>query len=168
METLFRVQLSPVPTQMFLWFEGSIVTAPIDWAGSRSNTGLNVVAPLMDFHTPPLADPTNTVILPFSSTASIAAMRPLIVAEPMFLAVNPEMVPESYFTGAGACAEAARHRANSRAKTGIERSEKGRRAIVIIKFLSNVQIRCLWAPIISVLAWLRPVPPGLRADRKST
>jgi len=25
-------------------------------------------------------------------------MRPLMVAEPMFLAVRPEMVPESYFT----------------------------------------------------------------------
>src|SRR6476646_4721581 len=106
METLFRVQLSPVPTQTFLWLEGSIVTAPIDCAGSRSNTGLNVVAPLMCFHTPPLADPTNTVILPFSSTASPAAMRPPMVADPMLRAVSPEMVPESYFTGADACARA--------------------------------------------------------------
>src|SRR5258708_37824698 len=102
METLFRVQLSPVPTQTFLWFEESMVTAPMDCAGSRSNTGLKVVAPLMDFHTPPLADPTNTVILPFSSTASMAEIRPPMVAEPMFLAANPEMVPESYLTGAGA------------------------------------------------------------------
>src|SRR5689334_5863875 len=122
METLFRVQLSPVPTQTFLWLEGSIVTAPIDCAGSRSNTGLNVVAPLMDFHTPPLADPTNTVILPFSSTASMAAMRPPMVADPILRAVNPEMVPESYFTGADACALACGTQTPvSRAKTDIER-----------------------------------------------
>src|SRR5690242_15931936 len=122
METLLRVQLSPVPTQTFLWLEGSIVTAPIDCAGSRSNTGLKVVAPLMDFHTPPLADPTNTVILPFSSTASMAAIRPPIVADPMLRAVSPEMVPESYFTGAGACAEACgTQKPASSAKTEIKR-----------------------------------------------
>src|ERR1041385_4712955 len=109
METLFLVQLSPVPTHTVLWSEGSIVTAPIGCTGSRSNTGLNVVAPLIDFHTPPLADPTKTVIFPFSSTASIAAIRPPMVAEPMFLAFSPEMVPESYFTGAGVWAEAATH-----------------------------------------------------------
>src|SRR5712671_1223688 len=140
METLFLVQLSPVPTQTILWFEGSIVTAPIDCAGSRSKTGLKVVAPLIDFHTPPLAEPTKTVILPFSSTASTAAMRPPMVAEPMFLAVNPEMVPESYFTDAGACAKATRQRANSRAKPEIVRTtEKGRRAIVIMKSSQNIQ-----------------------------
>src|SRR6267154_845940 len=108
METLFLVQLSPVPTHTILWFEGSIVTAPIDCAGSLSNTGLKVVAPLIDFHTPP-------------------------VAEPMFLAVNPEMVPESYFAGAGAWAVATSQRANSRTKTEIVRTRgKGRRAIVIM------------------------------------
>src|ERR1700704_5293634 len=99
METLFLVQLSPVPTQTILWLEGSIVTAPIDCTFSLSNTGLKVVAPLIDFHTPPLADPTKRVILPFSSTASTAATRPLMVAEPMLRALSPEMVPESYFTG---------------------------------------------------------------------
>src|SRR6266581_1439390 len=104
METLFLVQLSPEPTHTVLWLEGSIVTAPIDWTLSRSKTGLNVVAPLIDFHTPPLADPANTVIFPSSSTASTAAMRPLMVAEPIFLAERPEMVPESYFT-AEVCAE---------------------------------------------------------------
>src|SRR5438270_3753519 len=117
MDTLFLVQLSPVPTQTILWLEGSIVTAPIDCTGSRSNTGLNVVAPLIDFHTPPLADPVKTVIFPFSSTASIAAMRPPMVAEPMFLAVNPEMVPESYLTGAGVCARAGVAHNPSSAKT---------------------------------------------------
>src|SRR5690348_7093444 len=123
METLFLVQLSPVPTHTILWLEGSMVTAPMDCTGSRSKTGLNVVPPLMDFHTPPLADPTNTVILPFSSTASTAATRPPMVADPIFLAVNPEMVPESYFTAAGVCAVAAgsTHRLRSKARTGIER-----------------------------------------------
>src|ERR1700704_5044402 len=115
-----------------------MVTAPIDCAGSRSKTGLNVVAPLMDFHTPPLADPTITVILPFSSTASIAAIRPPMVAEPMFLAGSPEMVPESYFTGAGACADAPRQRVNSRARTEIEHTmRKGRRTVVIYKIPLN-------------------------------
>src|SRR5882762_7606556 len=130
METLFLVQLSPVPTHTILWFEGSIATAPIDCAGSRSKTGLKVVAPLIDFHTPPLAEPTKTVILPFSSTASIAAIRPPMVAEPMFLAVTPEIVPESSFAGAGAWAEVTRKRANSRARTeNVRTRQKGRRAI---------------------------------------
>src|SRR5207302_2889240 len=82
-----------------------MVTAPMDCAGSRSNTGLKVVAPLMDFHTPPLADPTNSVILPFSSTASTAATRPLIAAEPTLRALSPEMVPESYLTGCSAAVD---------------------------------------------------------------
>src|SRR6266704_2132549 len=34
------------------------VTAPIDCTGCRSKTGLNVVPPFTDFHTPPLAEPT--------------------------------------------------------------------------------------------------------------
>src|SRR5258708_9257439 len=118
-ETLFLVQLSPVPTQTVLWLEGSIVTAPIDCTLCRSNTGLNVVAPLIDFHTPPLAEPAKTVIFPSSSTASIAAMRPAIVAEPMFLAERPEMVPQSEFTAAGVCAETVEsaHRLSASMKT---------------------------------------------------
>src|SRR6476646_5939963 len=126
METLFRVQLSPVPTQTFLWLEGSIVTAPIDCAGSRSNTGLKVVSPLMDFHTPPLADPTKRVILPPSSTASMSEIRPPMVADPMFLAVKPEMVPESYLTGAGAWAKAAMRSVHKRTNTAIERTREKR------------------------------------------
>src|SRR5690348_7187032 len=100
-ETLLRVQLSPVPTQMVLWLEGSIVTAPIDCTSCLSNTGRNVVAPLIDFQTPPLAEPTKIVTLPFSSTASMAAIRPLIAADPILRAFKPEMVPESYFSGRG-------------------------------------------------------------------
>ena len=63
-ETLLRVQDSPVPTQTFVGCEGSTAIAPIDCTGSSSNTGLNVVAPSVDFHTPPLAAPTKRVILP--------------------------------------------------------------------------------------------------------
>ncbi len=57
-ETLLRVQDSPVPTQTTFGFFGSIVTAPIDCTGCLSKTGLKVVPPLTDFQTPPLAAPT--------------------------------------------------------------------------------------------------------------
>src|SRR5574341_561003 len=56
-DTLLRIHDSPVPTQTTLGFLGSIVTAPIDCTGWRSKTGLNVVPPFTDFHTPPLAAP---------------------------------------------------------------------------------------------------------------
>src|SRR4029077_914982 len=132
-ETLFLVQLSPLPTQIILWSEVVIVTAPIDCTGSRSNTGLKVVAPLIDFHTPPLADPAKTVIFPFSSTASIAAMRPPMVADPMFLAVSPEMVPESYFTGACAVAVGRSHRPSRSARAQVHGNwRKGKRVIDIL------------------------------------
>src|ERR1041384_6700465 len=55
MDTLLRIHDSPVPTQTTLEFLGSIVMAPIDCTGSWSKTGLNVVPPLTDFHTPPHA-----------------------------------------------------------------------------------------------------------------
>src|ERR1700723_1042165 len=98
METLLRVHDSPVPAQMVLGDFGSMAMAPIDCAVCLSNMGLNVVPPFTDFHTPPLAAPTYTVIRPFSFTAVSAAMRPLIVAEPMFRAPRPEIESESYFT----------------------------------------------------------------------
>src|SRR5207244_13320513 len=94
-ETLLRVQASPVPTQIVLGDCGSTVIAPMDSTGSLSNTGLNVVPPLVDFQTPPLAAPTYTVSRPFSLTAAIAATRPLIAAEPMFRAPTPAMVSVS-------------------------------------------------------------------------
>src|SRR5215469_3842792 len=95
METLLRVQASPLPTQIVLGDCGSTVIAPMDSTGSLSNTGLNVVPPFVDFQTPPLAAPTYTVSRPFSLTAAMAATRPLIAAEPMFRAPRPEMVSES-------------------------------------------------------------------------
>src|ERR1700692_783425 len=106
LETLFRVQPSPVPPQTIFECDGSMATAPIDCTSSRSNTGLYVVPPFTDFHTPPLAAPTNTVMRPFSSTASSAAMRPLMVAEPMLRAGKPETVAAS--KRYGACAAACR------------------------------------------------------------
>ena len=98
-ETLLRVQLSPVPTQIVFGFEGSMVTAPIDCTGWSSNTGLNVVPPSVDFQTPPLAAPTNSVVLPPSLRAASAEMRPLMAAEPMLRAVRPEIVPSSKRAG---------------------------------------------------------------------
>src|ERR1051325_1443833 len=81
MDTLLRIHDSPVPTQTTLEFLGSIVMAPIDCTGSWSKTGLTVVPPLTDFHTPPDAAPTYSVSRLPSCTPVTAAMRPLIAAE---------------------------------------------------------------------------------------
>src|SRR6266576_4422149 len=106
METLLRIHDSPVPTQITLGFLGSIVMAPIDCTGSLSNTALNVVPPLVDFHTPPEAAPAYTVSRVPSCTAATAAMRPLMAAEPMLRAPNPEMVSESTLEiGRASCRE---------------------------------------------------------------
>src|ERR1022692_4374525 len=97
-ETLFRTQLSPVLAQTTLGSFGSMATAPIDCAPALSNTGLNVVPPFTDFHTPPLADAANPVRRPASLPHAPAAIRPLISAEPILRAVKPETVPASYLT----------------------------------------------------------------------
>src|SRR6266404_7608362 len=99
METLLRVQLSPVPAQTIFGLLGSMATAPIDCTFWLSKTGRNDVPPLTDFHIPPLADPTKTVIRPSCFTPSTAAMRPLIVADPILRAGSPEIVPASYLKG---------------------------------------------------------------------
>src|SRR3954463_10586030 len=94
-ETLLRVQDSPLPTQTFFEFLGSIAIAPIDCTGCSSNTGRKRVPLSSDFQMPPLAAPTKRVILPDGSfTPAIAEIRPLIVAEPMLRAPRPEMVAE--------------------------------------------------------------------------
>src|SRR5580658_2851763 len=95
METLFRIQLSPVPTQTILGLCASMVTAPMDCTSGLLKTGLKVVPPLTDFQTPPLAAPAKTVRRPLSLTAAMAAMRPLIAAEPMLRAGRPDTVPAS-------------------------------------------------------------------------
>src|SRR5580693_3403300 len=94
-DTLLRVQDSPVPAQIVFGACGSMASAPMDCTASLSKTGLNVVPPFDDFHTPPLAAPTYTVSRPSSFTAAIADTRPLIAAEPMFRAPRPEMESES-------------------------------------------------------------------------
>src|SRR6184192_1170477 len=91
MDTLLRVHDSPVPTQTFFEFFGSSAIAPIDCTGCSSNIGRYRVPLSSDFQTPPLAEPTNRVILPDGSCApAMAEMRPLMVAEPMFRAPSPE------------------------------------------------------------------------------
>src|SRR5947209_16932029 len=94
-DTLLRVHDSPVPTQIFFEFFGSIAITPIDCTGCSSNTGRKRVPPSSDFQIPPLAAPTKRVILPEGSfTPVIAEIRPLIVAEPILRAPSPEIVAE--------------------------------------------------------------------------
>src|SRR3954454_17413012 len=95
MDTLLRVQVSPVPTQTFLEFFGSIAIAPIDSTACSSNMWRYRVPLSSDFQTPPLAEPTKSVILPVvSRTPEMQEIRPLIAAEPMFRAPSPEMLEE--------------------------------------------------------------------------
>src|SRR5208282_4991002 len=138
METLFRVHASPVPTQTILGFEESIVTAPNDCTSCRSNTGLKVVPPLTDFHTPPLAEPTNNVRRPFSFTASRAAIRPLMVAEPMLRAANPEMVAESNLTACCAIAVGRKIRLRINAPHELGKPTKLRTRIIIVAVLLEI------------------------------
>src|SRR5258708_7944414 len=92
---LFRVRGSPFPPHAAFGWGGSTAPAPIACTVSRSNPGLYVVPPFTDFQTPPLAAPTNTVMRPFSSTASSAAIRPLMGADPMLRAGRPDTVAAS-------------------------------------------------------------------------
>src|ERR1700722_1372494 len=101
-ETLLRVHDSPVPTQIVFGACGSIAIAPIDCDVCLSNTGLNVVPPFTDFQTPPLAAPMYTVKRPSSFTAVSADTRPLIAAEPILRAPNPETESESNFASCAA------------------------------------------------------------------
>src|SRR5436309_13457824 len=95
MDTLLRVHDSPVPTHTFFEFFESSAMAPIDCTGCSSNIGRNRVPLSSDFQTPPLAEPTKSVILPEGSRVpAMAEMRPLIAAEPMLRAPRPEIVDE--------------------------------------------------------------------------
>src|SRR5262245_58208652 len=117
-ETLLRVHDSPVPTHTVFGRAWSIATAPIDWQ-YLSKTGLNVVPPSTDFHTPPPAEPTYSVRRS-PSRPSIAAMRPDMVAGPIARSETPPNVSASILISsdlaaadaeaagvAGACANAA-------------------------------------------------------------
>src|SRR5438132_1097970 len=74
--------------------------APIDWE-YLSKTDLNVVPPLVDFHTPPLAAPTYTVSASEASP-SIAEIRPLIAAGPIERASTAPNAAESILPAARA------------------------------------------------------------------
>src|SRR3954465_12037435 len=100
-ETELRGHDPPGPPHPAFGFFGSMAMAPIDCTGCLSKTGLNVVPPLTDFQTPPLAAPTHSVMRFASCTASIAAMRPDIAAEPMLRAPRPEIVSESTVMAVG-------------------------------------------------------------------
>src|ERR1043166_3342529 len=103
-DTELRVHASPVPTHTVSGLLGSSVIAPIDCTGCLSNTGLNGAPPPCDFHTPPEGAPPpwfsrappegapmyGSFLLP-PPRAAPAAIRPLIVAEPMLRAPSPEM-----------------------------------------------------------------------------
>src|SRR5258708_25984549 len=107
-ETLFRIQLSPLPAHTILVFVGSTANAPIDCADGWSKTERKLLPPFTDFHTPPLAAPAKTVRRPLSVKAVTAATRPLMVAEPMLRAGSPGLVPASKRTrfGSACCAGA--------------------------------------------------------------
>src|SRR4029077_21039231 len=95
MDTLLRVHDSPVPTQTFFEFFESSAIAPMDCTACSSNIGRYRVPLSSDFQTPPLAAPTNSVILPDGScTPTMHEIRPLIAAEPMLRTPNPEMLAE--------------------------------------------------------------------------
>src|SRR5260370_4526504 len=95
-DTLLRVQASPVPAQIVFGACGSMATAPMDCALSLSKTGLNVLPPFEDFQTPPLAAPTYTESRPSSFTAATPAPRPLLRANPVFRAPIPRSQPASH------------------------------------------------------------------------
>src|SRR5437763_6688565 len=103
-ETELRIHASPDPAQTTFGFLGSMAMAPIDCTGCLSKTGLKVVPPLTDFQTPPLAAPTYKVMRLPSCTASMAAMRPDMAADPMLRAPRPEMVSESTVMGVNGAA----------------------------------------------------------------
>ena len=93
-----RVHDSPVPTQTFFGSLGSMAMAPIDWVCS-SKTGLKdeaAVGRLPDAAAG-RADVDGERV---RATASIAAMRPLMMAGPIERASSPPKVLESISTSA--------------------------------------------------------------------
>src|SRR2546427_4716324 len=94
-DTLLRVQASPVPAQIVFGACGSMATAPMDCAASLSKTGLNVVPPFEDFQIPPLAAPTYTVSRPPSFTAAGRATPPIMVAGTLVVTPTPDMNAEA-------------------------------------------------------------------------
>src|SRR5512147_821407 len=82
---LLKIFASPVPTHTTSGLLGSIARSPIEAVGIPSKTGSKVVPSFTDFHTPPVADPTQIVkFLPCGRTASTSVQRPLILVGPMY------------------------------------------------------------------------------------
>src|SRR4051812_45635933 len=100
-DVLLRTHGSPVPTHTVFGSVGSMRTSPMHWV-YLSNTGLNVIAPSIDFHKPPPAAPTYTVVRSPTCTPSIAAMRPDITAGPIARGSRPANVSLSTLTWAAA------------------------------------------------------------------
>src|SRR5476651_984282 len=96
METDRWLLFSPDPTQTTSELCGSIVTQPIEYAPSPSNTGVNVVPALVVFQTPPEATATNQTRGSRGSTAR-SAMRPDVSAGPMPRSSSPANTFSSYF-----------------------------------------------------------------------
>src|SRR5579884_394381 len=141
-ETLLRVHDSPVPTHTFFEFFGSIAMAPMDCTGCSSNTGRYRVPLSSDFHTPPLAAPTNSVILPVGSrTPAMAETRPLILAEPMLRAPRPEMVAE--LNGASSPRQGARQKKSAKDDASRERAAgRWKFAALARRFRAGLQAFC--------------------------
>src|SRR5262245_39085820 len=74
--------------------------APIDVQSWSSNTGRKRAPPSVDFHTPPLAPPTQ-IVVGSPGTDATAPMRPLIAAGPMLRARRPASSAASSAGGAG-------------------------------------------------------------------
>src|ERR1041384_5492487 len=68
-------QASPVPAQTMDGLDGATASAPIAWTGVLSNTGVLVTPPSVLFHTPPDAEPKQSVS-ESPGTPATAEMRP--------------------------------------------------------------------------------------------
>src|SRR5580700_8878483 len=160
-ETLLRVQDSPVPTQIVLAACGSIAIAPMDCDVCLSNTGLNVVPPFTDFQTPPLAAPMYTVKRPSSFTAVSAETRPLMAAEPILRAPSPETASESNFASCAGRLPGSRN-AETRIKNPTAAPvdlRKGKRSSFSLRRMLFVRNRCMQEITV------HPLPPWLQVWR---
>ncbi len=119
MPTLLRTHDSPVPTHTTFGSLGDTRIAPIDWQ-YLSNTGLNVVAPSFDTHTPPPAEPTHSVTRS-PGTPSMQEMRPPMTPGPSERARRPSKVSES-----SAGASSARATAGASSSTASANGRSGR------------------------------------------
>src|SRR3984957_6229054 len=163
-ETLLRVHDSPVPTQIVFGACGSIAIAPIDCDVCLSNTGLNVVPPFTDFQTPPLAAPNITFKRPSSFTAVSAETRPLIAAEPILRAPNPETESESNFASCAARLPGSRNAEIRIRNPTLAAADlrKGKRSALSFSRTLFVRNRCVQEITVPLL------PPSLQVWRRAS